>query len=149
LTSPIACSIQRRIFVVLGSMYNLLWQGVKLLRRQSAATRPVHYLAFYGNLKRSGSTIVHPLWDDHLTYMGYCHIPGKLHHRGQAVSLVAGDGDVVGELYRLKDLQILPQLDEYEAANDVNPTKPGFSRVLVELSKPKVLAWVYFYDGKS
>jgi uncharacterized membrane protein/gamma-glutamylcyclotransferase (GGCT)/AIG2-like uncharacterized protein YtfP len=133
-------------FIVLSSMYSLLWQGVGLLRRQSAAT-PVKYIAFPGTLKHSGVAFVHPLVRDHLIYLGYCHIPGRLHRLGRLAGLEAGDGDVVGELYRLKDLQILPQLDEYEAVNNADPQKPGFSRVLVELAKPKVLAWVYFYDG--
>ena len=134
-------------FIVLSSMYGLLWQGVGLLQRQPTATRTVKYIAFYGTLKRNGRTFMHPLLRDHLIYLGYCHIPGKLHNLGRLVGVEAGTGDVIGELYRLKDLQILPQLDEYEAVDNVDPAKPGFSRVLVELSKPKVLAWVYFYDG--
>jgi gamma-glutamylcyclotransferase (GGCT)/AIG2-like uncharacterized protein YtfP len=120
-----------------------------MLQRQSTATRPVKYIAFYGTLKRHGSTFVHPLLRDHLIYLGYCHIPGRLHSHGQLVGLEAGNGSVIGELYRLKDLQILPQLDEYEAVDNIDPAKPGFSRVLVELTKPKVLAWVYFYDGSK
>jgi uncharacterized membrane protein/gamma-glutamylcyclotransferase (GGCT)/AIG2-like uncharacterized protein YtfP len=136
-------------FIVLSSMYSLLWQGVGLLRRPLTATRPVKYIAFPGSLKRGGGTFVHPLLRDHLIYLGYCHIPGRLHKLGRAAGLEAGNGDVVGELYRLKDLQILPQLDEYEAVDNIDPAKPGFSRVLVELTKPKVLAWVYFYDSET
>ena len=136
-------------FVVLSSMYSLLWQGVGLLRRQSTATQPVKYIAFYGTLKRNGNTFMHPLLREHLIYLGYCHIPGKLHNLGRLQGIAAGQGEVIGELYRLKDLQVLPQLDEYEARDNLDPSKPGFSRVLVELTRPKVLAWVYFYDGST
>jgi uncharacterized membrane protein/gamma-glutamylcyclotransferase (GGCT)/AIG2-like uncharacterized protein YtfP len=134
-------------FIVLGSMYSLLWRGIRVLRRQSTGSRPVQYIAFYGSLKRNGNIVVNPILRDHLIYQGHCHIPGRLHHLGRQVGLEVGSGNVVGELYRLNDLQILPQIDEYEAADSINPEKPGFSRVLVELPKPRVLAWVYFYDG--
>jgi uncharacterized membrane protein/gamma-glutamylcyclotransferase (GGCT)/AIG2-like uncharacterized protein YtfP len=134
-------------FIVLGSMYTLLWRGIGLLRRQPIGPRPVRYIAFYGTLKRDGNTVVHPILREHLVYLGHCHIPGRLHHLGRLAGLGAGTGDVVGELYRLKNMQILPQLDEYEAIDNVDPKRRGFSRALVELSKPKVLAWVYFYDG--
>lgn len=133
-------------FIVLASMYNLLWRGVNLLKRQSSGTSSVKYIAFYGTLKRSGNTMVHPLLREHLIYQGNCHIPGKIHHLGRLEGLGVGNGDVLGELYLLKDLQILPQIDEYEAVDNVDPTRPGYSRVLVELIRPKVLAWVYFYD---
>lgn len=132
-------------FLVLGSMYSMLWRGIGLLKRQSIRPRSVHFIAFYGTLKRNGDMVAHPILREHLVYQGHCHIPGRLHHTGRAI----GSGDVVGELYRLKDIQILPQLDEYEASDNVDPKRPGFSRVLVELSKPRVLAWVYFYDGNG
>lgn len=134
-------------FVVLLSVYNLLWRGIGLLQRQLRSVPMIRYIAFYGSLRREGNTVIHPILREHLIYEGHCHIPGKLHHFGRLVGMGVGNGDVVGELYRLKDLQILPQLDEYEAIDNIDPKKPGFSRVLVELSRPKVLAWVYFYDG--
>lgn len=134
-------------FVVLSSMYNLLWQAIRLLKRQAIGTRAVRYIAFYGTLKQSGNTIMHPLLQEHLVYQGHCHIPGQLRNLGRLKGLSVGSGDVVGELYRLKDLQILPQIDEYEAVDNIDPERPGFSRVLVELTKPKVVAWVYYYDG--
>lgn len=135
-------------FIVLSSMYGMLWQAVTLLQRQLRVSKPIKYIAFYGAQKRSGNTFLHPLLREHLIYLGYCHIPGKLHKFDHSVGLEAGRGEVIGELYRLKDLQILPQLDEYEESNEADPTKPGFSRVLVELAKPRVLAWVYFYNGE-
>ncbi|HVA11189.1 MAG TPA: DUF1361 domain-containing protein [Candidatus Dormibacteraeota bacterium] len=136
-------------FIVLASMYSLLWRGIGLLQRQPLSSRPVRYIAFYGTLKRNGKMVMHPILREHLTYLGHCHIPGRLYKLGRLVGMEASNGDVIGELYRLKDMQVLPQLDEYEAVDNVDPTRPGFSRVLVELSKPKVLAWVYFYDGNA
>jgi uncharacterized membrane protein/gamma-glutamylcyclotransferase (GGCT)/AIG2-like uncharacterized protein YtfP len=135
-------------FIVLATIYNLVWHGIALLRRQVRSTQTVRYVAFYGTLKRDNSTALHPLLKEHLVYLGRCHIPGRLHNLGRLTGMEASSGEVLGELYRLKDLQILPQIDDYEATDNVDPAKPGFSRVLVELTKPKILAWVYFYDGE-
>ena len=134
-------------FILLASTYNLLWRGSGLLKRQLSSKQPVRYVAFYGTLRRDGNTIMHPLLRDHLIYQGQCHIPGKLYDLGRLAGMGVGTSDVIGELYRLKDMRILTQVDEYEAVDNVDPTRPGFSRVLTELTKPKVLAWVYFYDG--
>lgn len=133
-------------FVLLISMYGLLWRGAELLRRPPRQ-QPVHYLAFYGTLRQSGQTPMHPLIGEHLIYEGSCQIPGRLYDIGRLKALKSGEGAVDGDLYRLKDLEVLPQLDHYEAIDNVDPTLPGFSRSLVHLIKPDVPAWVYFYDG--
>lgn len=133
-------------FVLLGGMYGLLWRGAEMLRR-APIKKPVRYLAFYGTLRHTGQTPMHPLMREHLIYEGSCQIPGKLHDLGCLQGMEPGGGVVAGDLYRLKDLEILPDLDSYEAVDNANPALPGFSRQLVRLVKPHVLAWVYFYDG--
>ncbi len=134
-------------FIVLATTYSLLWRGSALLGRNSSRNRLVRYVALYGAKGQAGVSIQHPLLKEHLVYMGYCHIPGrlkKLPDHGRAVTAAAGD--VVGELYMLKDLQVLPQLDEYVASDNLVAKRPGYTRVLARLNRPNVLAWVYFYE---
>jgi hypothetical protein len=135
-------------FIVLGSMYSLLWRGIGVLRRQSTAARMVHYIAFYGTLKRSGEdSWCIPYSGSTLCIRGTVIFPASYITLGGWWAWKLGTVTLSVSYISLKDIQLLPQLDDYEAVDNVDPTKPGFSRVLVELSKPKVLAWVYFYDG--
>ena len=136
-------------FALLATMYSLLWHGARLLQKGLTAEDKVRYVAFYGTLKRAGDTPVHPLIREHLIYEGNCQIPGKLFNLGRLKGYETGEGVVAGELYKLKDLEVLPKLDAYEAVDNIDPELPGYSRRLVHLLKPKVLAWVYFYEGDA
>jgi uncharacterized membrane protein/gamma-glutamylcyclotransferase (GGCT)/AIG2-like uncharacterized protein YtfP len=131
-------------FIVLCTMYGLLYCGATVLRKNITPTRQVRYLALFNSKRRGGDPLHHPLLKEHLVFLGYCHIPGQLKKDSYKEELVAGTGDVVGELYMLKDLHILPQLDDYAAGSPAQ--KKGLRRILVELNRPRVLAWVYFSD---
>jgi len=134
-------------FILLLSMYGLLWRGAKLMHSASRSETGTRYIAFYGTLRQSGHTPAHPLIREHLVYEGTCLIPGDLYDLGRLPGYEPGDGEVKGELYKLKDMQILPELDAYEAVDNKKPSAPGYSRQLVHLKEPSVRAWVYAYDG--
>lgn len=79
-------------------------------------------------------------------HVGRCIIRGKLYDIGRYPGLVAGEGRVVGELFRVTDMSVMPQLDEYE---DYDPPDEAGSRYLrreVALIEPRVTAWVYLWN---
>jgi len=78
--------------------------------------------------------------------IGPCIIPGKLYDLGRYPGLVEGEGRVAGELFRVKNMSVMPQLDKYE---DYDPADEAGSRYLrrrVALIEPDVAAWVYLWN---
>lgn len=108
----------------------------------------IDYIAFYGTLKRDEETPVHDVIKNDLIFISECIIPGKLYNLGKYPALEDGDRPIEGELYKLKNVRVLSELDRYEAIDDDDPNLPGFSRKAVKLVKPKLEAWVYYYNGK-
>ena len=106
----------------------------------------VHFIAFYGTLMKGGKTPMHPLIANHLLFIGECLIPGKLYDLGDYPALKPGKRRIKGEMYAIKDLQVLVALDKYESTDD-DPEWPGYSRKNIRLIKPRIVAWCYFFNG--
>ena len=105
------------------------------------------YIVFYGTLKKGHETRMHGIMDRALEHIGECVIPGVLYRKERYPALKFGEGRVYGELYEVQDNSVLIELDEYEAADNQDSSLPGFTRKRVNLIKPELQAWVYYYDG--
>ena len=110
---------------------------------------PIHHMAFYGSLmRRAENHLVQVGVVDQLEYLGTCLIPGRLFHLGDYPGLIEGEGEVPGELWRIRDPSALVKLDAWELVDPVNPEKSVYLRLAKELIEPAgVKAWVYFYNG--
>lgn len=80
-----------------------------------------------------------------LRLRGSCWIPGHLYDRGEYAALVAGDGQVLGELYEVTDPGVFSDLDWFQAYDRGRETEPEYERRRVALIEPEVVAWVYVY----
>ncbi len=107
------------------------------------------YIAFYGTLLQDQHTDMRERLNGKLIAHGKCLIPGNIYDIGRypALKLSEPRKSVHGELYRIDDESLLELLDAYEARDNYDPTLPGFTRRLVELTFPQRTAWVYEYDG--
>lgn len=85
------------------------------------------------------------------SFVGDARIHGRLYLIADYPGLVLDDnaGWVVGELYRLRDLAVLEDLDEYEGATAGVP-EPEYRRVQREVDLIRAEscpAWIYEYCG--
>ncbi|HEV8472915.1 MAG TPA: gamma-glutamylcyclotransferase family protein [Methylomirabilota bacterium] len=94
----------------------------------------------YGTLMRGYG--LHRVLARRATFEGEATARGRLLDLGRYPGLVAGEGRVKGELYRLDDPELLPVLDREEGYNFVR------SITIVTLARGRrVRAWVYRYRG--
>jgi gamma-glutamylcyclotransferase (GGCT)/AIG2-like uncharacterized protein YtfP len=99
-------------------------------------------LALYGSLLRSLPQQRRLGFAKGLKLVGPCTIPGALYDLGRYPGLVAGEGRVRGELYRLRDAMTLARLDRFEGVA-LDPAL--FRRIRIRLIQPATEAWVYCY----
>ena len=105
------------------------------------------FIAFYGSLMRGFGAQEDLQIESKLEFTGACQIPGTLHDLGEFPALAASaTGCVHGELYRIKDPGVIPQLDAYEEFDPANPDRSLFVRRRVRLVEPDLDCWVYFYN---
>jgi gamma-glutamylcyclotransferase (GGCT)/AIG2-like uncharacterized protein YtfP len=72
-------------------------------------------LFVYGTLKQSQGRAVHRLLGDNAVLVeGNAKVKGQLYHLGGFPGFKYGDGEVLGELYEIKDPDAWPRLDSYE-----------------------------------
>jgi gamma-glutamylcyclotransferase (GGCT)/AIG2-like uncharacterized protein YtfP len=76
---------------------------------------------------------------------GPCVIPGELWDLGRFPGLVAGAGEVVGELFELVDASVMPRLDAFEDYWPDDPDRSRYDRVKLQLAEPDRQAWVYVW----
>lgn len=118
-----------------------------------------HYILLYGTLMSSeGGYASHGL-SRVLTPMGERTIDGVLYDLGGYPGIVLGGGQVIGELYRIDDPEILAWLDAYEEYDPRNPAKSLYLRRSVQVERhrnpfiqaltgfPMLDAWIYAYNG--
>ena len=79
-------------------------------------------------------------------HVGPCIIPGTLFDLGDYPGLVAGEGRVIGELFRVTDMAVMPQLDKYEDYDAADEASSRYLRRQVALLEPDVTAWVYLWN---
>ena len=77
--------------------------------------------------------------------LGPCRIPGELWNLGAYPGLVTGRGEVVGELFELTDISVMPKLDAFEDYWPDDPDRSRYDRVQVQLIEPNRTAWVYVW----
>jgi gamma-glutamylcyclotransferase (GGCT)/AIG2-like uncharacterized protein YtfP len=105
------------------------------------------FIAFYGSLMRGFGAQEDLQIESKLEFAGACQISGTLYDLGEFPALAASaTGCVHGELYRIKDHGVIPQLDAYEEFDPANPDRSFFVRRRVRLAEPDLDCWVYFYN---
>jgi len=101
-------------------------------------------LALYGTLMRSaGDTLEQLRVSSGLRLVGPCRIAGQLLHLGDYPGLVAGPGDVHGELWQILDPDIFDTLDAFEDCAPTPPAPAEYRRERTRLLEPQREAWVY------
>ena len=75
--------------------------------------------------------------------LGPCVIPGQLYDLGAYPGLVIGEGEVIGELFEVRDPGVMPALDAFEDYWPDDPERSRYDRVQVRLIQPDQDAWVY------
>jgi gamma-glutamylcyclotransferase (GGCT)/AIG2-like uncharacterized protein YtfP len=112
------------------------------------------YVAVYGSLMEGLELPGSPELDEYFVDEGKCDIPGVLYDAGDYPALVLGEGNVTGELFRMKDqvpgdrsAKAFELLDRYERYNPHDLKGSLYHRRLVRLHAPDVDAWTYIYNG--
>lgn len=108
------------------------------------------HLFVYGTLRRSIAHPMHARLEEAACLVGEARVGGVLYRAGSYPGLVLGVGVgwVWGELYALRDLGVLAQLDAYEGATPHDPEPREFERVrtaVQQLDGRETEAWVYTY----
>ncbi len=105
----------------------------------------VESIAFYGSLMRRAENRLAEAGalPGDLELEGDCLVPGELYHLGNYPGLVEGNDEIPGELYRIRNPAVLDKLDLFEEVD-----RDLYHRKAVELIEPKVVAWVYFFNGE-
>jgi gamma-glutamylcyclotransferase (GGCT)/AIG2-like uncharacterized protein YtfP len=102
-------------------------------------------IAVYGLLRAGESGFARFGLADAFKPLGPCQIPGVLWDLGRFPGLVAGQGQVVGELFELVDASVMPQLDAFEDYWPDDPDRSRYDRVKLTLLEPQRQAWVYVW----
>lgn len=104
---------------------------------------PLLFVALYDDLMAGRP--VHELFGlaQKADLLGPCRIRGRLLTLDDLPALVDGPGEVAGELYRVKRLAVLEELDAYEDADPTGQSETEFERIKVRLIDPDLDAWVY------
>jgi len=102
--------------------------------------------AVYGLLRKGASGFAEFGLARAFRPLGPCRIPGVIHDLGGYPGLVAGQGEVIGELFEVTDVSVIARLDAFE---DYDPHKPEGSRYLrrrIRLLSPDAEAWVSVWN---
>lgn len=110
-----------------------------------AAIAAGEHLAAYGLLRRGSGVLERLGLVQSITLIGPCRIPGRLYDLGGAPGLVTGDGEVKGELVRVKDAAAGVALDRFEDFDPAEPASSGYARRRIRLIEPALEAWVYVW----
>ena len=110
-------------------------------------------LAVYGTLMSGQDYEGRPPVEELMRSLGPCRIPGQLFSEGDYPWLVAGEGEVAGELFAVsaggRD-RVFELLDAYEDEGRHAVHGEGrYERRMTRLIEPDVDAWVYVWEGPS
>lgn len=103
-------------------------------------------LAVYGLLRKGEVGFARFGLANAFEHVGPCVIPGKLLDLGDYPGIVAGEGRVIGELFCVKDMSVMPQLDAYEDYDASDENGSRYLRRQVTLIEPQATAWVYLWN---
>ncbi len=102
-------------------------------------------IAVYGLLRRGESGFERFGLAGAFEPLGPCVIPGQLYDLGAYPGLVIGEGEVIGELFEVRDPGVMPALDAFEDYWPGEPDRSRYERVEVSLIEPDRRAWVYVW----
>ena len=109
-------------------------------------------LFVYGTLMRSSHHALARALAEHGTHVGPARFNGRLyritHYPGVIPSSSAAEW-VFGDLYTLKDIDLLKDLDRYEGCGPDDPPPTQYLRqrhTVTLLSGPSIEAWIYIYN---
>jgi len=101
-------------------------------------------IAVYGLLRVGQSGFNKFGLEQAFSYMGPCKIAGKMLDMDGFPGLFAGEGVVVGDLFRIVDPQIMISLDEFEDFWPQQAEKSRYVRKKTQLIAPEATqAWLY------
>ena len=112
----------------------------------------------YGTLRQNCPTGAHRLYLQDAQFISPAITQGSLflidYYPGLVITKVISDNEtwVTGEVYLLKDMQQLQQLDRYEGCAEDSPKPHEYIRTLIDVKLPgeKILrAWSYVYQGNT
>lgn len=106
-------------------------------------------LAVYGLLRPSESGLDRLRVRSKIVDRGGCRIPGTLIDLGGYPGLIAGAGEVRGDLLELRSLRAGDALDAFEDFKPADPEGSAYRRVRIRLVRPPVHAWVYLWNGPN
>lgn len=116
------------------------------------------YLLLYGTLTSDQPKHKAFALERRLRRIGHRDVNGRLYDLGEYPALVPGAGVVRMELFRIRDITVLEELDEFEEYDRTRLTQSAYrrttvrvprfrSRLLQRLFAPRVVdAWVYVYN---
>lgn len=124
-----------------------LWQSPADHEGQSLSNqiRAGDLIAVYGLLRADESGFARFGLANAFKPRGPCVISGELWDLGAYPGLVPSEGQVIGELFELTDLSVMPKLDAFEDYWPDDPARSRYDRVKVRLVEPDQSAWVYVW----
>ena len=102
-------------------------------------------IAVYGLLRAGESGFAQFGLANAFEGLGPCLIPGKLYDLGAYPGLIAGEGRVKGELFRIKDSSVMTKLDAFEDYWPDDLDRSRYERVPLTLVNDNRQAWVYIW----
>ena len=84
------------------------------------------------------------------TFVSLAQVKGLLYNLGSFPGFVHGDGVVFGDLYKIKEDQLLVRLDRMEGYNKVSPWLSMYIREEVILLEPQgIQSYIYRWNGRQ
>lgn len=111
----------------------------------SDAVRAGDAIAVYGLLRAGESGFARFGLADAFKPLGPCVIPGELWDLGRFPGLIAGQGEVAGELFEILDASVMSRLDAFEDYWPDEPDRSRYDRIKTRLIQPDCAAWVYVW----
>lgn len=103
-------------------------------------------LALYGSLRAGEPAFRRLGLAGSLWFLAPCTISGRLYDLGDYPALVAEDGEVKGDLFKVVNPAVIQELDAYEGFLPRAPGRSLYQRLAVKLIRPRTTAWVYLYN---
>ena len=101
--------------------------------------------AVYGLLRAGESGFAQFGLEHAFAPLGPCVLPGQLYDLGAYPGLVDAPGEVIGELFEVRDASVMPKVDAFEDYWPEDRARSRYERRKVRLIEPDRDAWVYVW----
>ena len=101
--------------------------------------------AVYGLLRAGESGFAQFGLEHAFAPLGPCVLPGQLYDLGAYPGLVDAPGEVIGELFEVRDASVMPRVDAFEDYWPEDRARSRYERRKVRLVEPDRDAWVYIW----